>query len=113
MDPPPIPGSLPGGPSPAIIVGKFNRAQRALQNLNEIMPAFTVDFFLSGYVFPLTTAILTAGFGVFRLKGALDYTEERGKRMSGNMAANFLYGGMGGMILAIGLHSTRLQMKKL
>eukprot|EP00933_Yihiella_yeosuensis_P053864 TRINITY_DN5216_c2_g4_i1.p1 TRINITY_DN5216_c2_g4~~TRINITY_DN5216_c2_g4_i1.p1 ORF type:complete len:220 (-),score=39.98 TRINITY_DN5216_c2_g4_i1:77-736(-) len=93
------------------LYGPFNRAQRALQTLNEGLPLFVGDFFLAGYVFPLATSLCTAGFAVARVKGALDYAEERTKRMSGNMTGSLFSFGLAGMIMTIGARSTYLQIK--
>ncbi|CAK0885796.1 unnamed protein product [Prorocentrum cordatum] len=94
------------------LYGQFNRAQRALQNFNETLPFFVGEFFLAGYVFPLATSICTAFAATFKLKGALDYTEERNKRMSGNMTANLFGGGLAGIIMVVGVRSTYLQFKR-
>jgi len=79
------------------LFGPFNRAQRALQNVNETSALAVTDFFLAGYVFPWSTALCTMAFGLFRLKGAIAYTEERMKRMTGNMAANVFGSSITGM----------------
>eukprot|EP00928_Gymnodinium_smaydae_P061581 TRINITY_DN45626_c0_g1_i1.p1 TRINITY_DN45626_c0_g1~~TRINITY_DN45626_c0_g1_i1.p1 ORF type:complete len:244 (-),score=51.55 TRINITY_DN45626_c0_g1_i1:96-749(-) len=93
--------------------GRFNRAQRAYTNLvSEVIPPFLGDFLLAGFVFPWTTALLTSAFGCFRLKGALDYADERTKRMTGNMTANICASGLAGIVLTSGAYATYLELKK-
>jgi hypothetical protein len=94
------------------LFGPFNRAQRALQNWYEQLHMVVCDFLLAGYVFPVTASAMLAGFSVCRVKGAIDYAEDRSKRMSGNMASMIFAGGLAGINIAVGLRSTYLQFKK-
>merc|ERR1712031_92888 len=78
--------------------GMFNRAQRAVQNFGESFPMVLGDFVLSGYILPWTTAACTTAYGVLRVKGSLDYADERTKRTSGQMSANIFSSVMGGIV---------------
>merc|ERR1712159_471184 len=68
--------------------GAFDRAQRALALFNEQLPLVLLPSLLNAFVFPRTAAGLLGLFSLARFKGALDYTEERTKRMSANMLGN-------------------------
>mmetsp|Transcript_20824 Transcript_20824/g.43219 ORF Transcript_20824/g.43219 Transcript_20824/m.43219 type:complete len:224 (+) Transcript_20824:3-674(+) len=70
--------------------GKFNRAQRALANFEETLPLLIAQALAMAFIFPWATLVCVVVLGIFRVKGAVDYTTERMKRMTGNMAANAL-----------------------
>mmetsp|Transcript_1025 Transcript_1025/g.2097 ORF Transcript_1025/g.2097 Transcript_1025/m.2097 type:complete len:218 (-) Transcript_1025:80-733(-) len=93
------------------LYGPFNRAQRALQNLNENLPLVMTDFLLTGFVFPWTTAVCGFLTGVFRFIGAKGYTQERMERMKGNMTSGLFLGVINGMSLTVGAYSTYLELK--
>merc|ERR1712217_728926 len=92
--------------------GRFNRAQRALALFNETLGIELGNILLGSYVFPWTTALCTTLYSCCRVKGAFDYTDERTKRMSGNMLGNLFSSGIGGMVLTIGIYATNLELKK-
>merc|ERR1712167_525674 len=95
--------------------GRFKRAQRAVQVYLEQFISFCIDFFLAGYVFPWTTALCASSYGVFRLKGTLDYAGDRkgGRLKGGNMFAAVAASGLGGMMFTTGFYATYLEVKKL
>mmetsp|Transcript_49869 Transcript_49869/g.115828 ORF Transcript_49869/g.115828 Transcript_49869/m.115828 type:complete len:222 (-) Transcript_49869:77-742(-) len=64
--------------------GRFNRAQRALANFEEFLPLTIAHVVAASFVFPWTTFVGVLIIGMGRVKGAIDYTTERTKRMSGN-----------------------------
>merc|ERR1719161_1509856 len=92
--------------------GRFNRAQRALQNTNEVLPSYLANFFSVGYVFPWLTSGITVLWGMLRMKGAFDYTDERNSRQGGNLPAMLLMGILQGLGLAIGARALMLELKK-
>mmetsp|Transcript_30090 Transcript_30090/g.70153 ORF Transcript_30090/g.70153 Transcript_30090/m.70153 type:complete len:219 (+) Transcript_30090:120-776(+) len=92
------------------LYGPFNRAQRALQNLNESIALLIVDALLVGYVFPSTTGLFLAAFSACRVKSAMDYTHDREKRVFFGMMANFIASSLGGMALVIGILCVYLQL---
>jgi len=83
--------------------GSFNRAQRAVQNLYEVLPMFLISLLFAGFVFPWTASILTVVFALARLKSALDYTKERMARMKGNMLGSVLNGSLDGIVITVGI----------
>jgi len=93
------------------LYGPFNRAQRALQNMNETLPLVMTDFLLTGYVFPWSTALCGFCNGLFRFIGAKGYTQERMERMKGNMTATLFMGAINGMSLTVGAYATYLELK--
>jgi len=103
-----------GGPANGSVVlmdcegdyGKFNRAQRALANLEEWLPIFLAEMILVGFVFPLCVAIITTGFGLARLKGAIGYTKSPKDRTGGNMLGFLMGGLLDGLCLFVGVVAT-------
>mmetsp|Transcript_737 Transcript_737/g.2243 ORF Transcript_737/g.2243 Transcript_737/m.2243 type:complete len:224 (-) Transcript_737:191-862(-) len=89
-------------------MGKFNRAQRALQNLMEQLPMLLVELLLVGFVFPWEVMAIAILWGMARLKGATGYTEDRKARMKGNMASMVLGGVLDGMLVVSGVEAVRL-----
>ncbi|CAE7161370.1 unnamed protein product [Symbiodinium pilosum] len=83
--------------------GRFNRAQRAVQNHMEQIFPMVLEFLLSGYVFPWTTAALTSGWAALRCYGALQYASDRQARVKGNLPANVLTGSLAGLVVTIGI----------
>lgn len=92
--------------------GRFNRAQRALGLLTENSTTFAMDFLLAGYVFPVVTSLCASAYYIARLKGAVDYTEDRMKRLAGFQTGALLQGGMAGIIWVVGFYGTRALFKK-
>ncbi|CAE8616522.1 unnamed protein product [Polarella glacialis] len=93
------------------LFGPFNRAQRALQNLNENLPLLMADFLLTGFVFPWSTSLCAAFNGLFRYIGAVGYTRDRNERTKGNMTAGLFLGAIQGMSMTIGAYATYLELK--
>lgn len=85
------------------ILGKFNRAQRALQNYFEQQPLYFVYFLLAGYVFPLPAFVLASIFSIFRTVGAVGYTKAADDRMKGNILAGFSMAALEGLVLLAGV----------
>jgi len=84
-------------------LGAFNRAQRALQNYNEIYPQFVLYFLLAGFVFPFGTFLCAALFGVARVFTAIGYTSAPDSRMPGNMMGFLVLAVLEGMVLVSGI----------
>lgn len=86
-------------------LGSFNRAQRALANFEEILPFVIVMTVASSYVFPWTSFAMVVILGACRVKGAIDYTDDRMKRMTGNMVATAMLANLFTMCICIGVFS--------
>lgn len=84
-------------------IGRFNRAQRAVQNNVEIMPLIVANFFLAAYVFPFPAFVALAWFGVCRVVYAYGYTLAPKSRMSGTMLAMFGQQTLEGLVLLAGV----------
>jgi len=86
--------------------GRFNRAQRGVQNhLEQVFP-MVLEFVLSGYVFPWTTAALASGWAILRCWGALSYANDRMARIKGNLPSNLFLGSMAGIVVTIGVFAS-------
>ena len=83
--------------------GRFNRAQRAVQNHMEQVFPMVLEFLLGGYVFPWTTAALASGWAALRCYGALLYAGDRQARVKGNIPATLCTGSLGGLVVTIGI----------
>jgi len=66
-------------------IGKFNRAQRALQNYNEIFPMFVLMFVLAAFVCPFAAFMCACVFAAARAIQAVGYTKETDGRIPGTM----------------------------
>ncbi|OLQ04608.1 hypothetical protein AK812_SmicGene12282 [Symbiodinium microadriaticum] len=86
--------------------GRFNRAQRAVQNHMEQVFPMVLEFFLSGYVFPWTTAALASGWAGLRCWGALSYADDRMARIKGNLPSNVFLGSMAGIVVTTGVFAS-------
>ena len=69
--------------------GRFNRAQRAVQNYNETFPMNALFIVFAGFVYPKEVMILTFVFAVSRVISAWGYTSSSNGRMPGFMLSNF------------------------
>mmetsp|Transcript_47017 Transcript_47017/g.147330 ORF Transcript_47017/g.147330 Transcript_47017/m.147330 type:complete len:224 (+) Transcript_47017:80-751(+) len=83
--------------------GTFNRAQRALANFEEALPLLILNVFAAAFVFPWAVLVTVVFISIFRVKGAIDYTTERTKRITGNMASNILASSMFTANIVIGV----------
>ncbi|CAE7405060.1 unnamed protein product [Symbiodinium natans] len=86
--------------------GRFNRAQRAVQNHVEQVFPMVLEFILGGYVFPWTTAAITCAWAALRCYGAVLYANDRMARVKGNLPANILLGTLAGLVLTVGIVAT-------
>ncbi len=68
--------------------GKFNRAQRAVQNFNETFTQTTLYIVSAGFVYPKEVLMLTTLYITFRVVSALGYTNSFDGRLKGFMLAN-------------------------
>jgi len=84
------------------VLGRFNRAQRALQNNVEVAPAFLVNFLLAAYVFPFPAFVAATWYGLCRLVYAIGYTRDPKSRIAGTMLAQFGNQAIEGMVLFAG-----------
>eukprot|EP00658_Telonema_sp_P-2_P026033 TRINITY_DN204_c0_g1_i2.p1 TRINITY_DN204_c0_g1~~TRINITY_DN204_c0_g1_i2.p1 ORF type:complete len:222 (-),score=61.55 TRINITY_DN204_c0_g1_i2:407-1072(-) len=88
-------------------LGAFNRAQRALQNYNEIYTQFAVYFLLAGLVFPFPVFVIGCLFAAFRVFGAVGYTGSADGRMGGNMLSFATVSVLEGLVLVAGVQAIR------
>lgn len=84
------------------VLGRFNRAQRALQNNVEVMPAFLANFLLGAYVFPFPAFVAATWYGLCRLVYAIGYTRDPKSRIAGTMLAQIGNQSIEGMVLLAG-----------
>mmetsp|Transcript_22979 Transcript_22979/g.48860 ORF Transcript_22979/g.48860 Transcript_22979/m.48860 type:complete len:218 (+) Transcript_22979:88-741(+) len=84
-------------------LGRFNRAQRALQNLFEQLPMFIAYCAAAGFVFPFPSFVLTCYFMVMRAVSAVGYTSRPGGRMAGNMLGGIGMETLQGLVLVAGV----------
>mmetsp|Transcript_28280 Transcript_28280/g.61197 ORF Transcript_28280/g.61197 Transcript_28280/m.61197 type:complete len:205 (+) Transcript_28280:45-659(+) len=84
-------------------IGRFNRAQRSLQNYNEVLPMFLIEFALAGFVIPFPVFCITAFWAATRALSAFGYTASVQGRMSGNMLAGLAMSTLEGTLLKVGL----------
>lgn len=68
--------------------GKFNRAQRAVQNYNETFPQTALYAMLGGFVYPKEVMVLVAIFSLSRVMSAIGYTKSTEGRMGGFIFSN-------------------------
>jgi len=87
--------------------GEFNRAQRAMANLEEILPLFLAEMAFVGFVFPLLTTAFVVLFSLARFAAARGYTSSAKGRMSGNISSMIVAGALDGMLLLIGILAIR------
>ncbi|CAE7572170.1 unnamed protein product, partial [Symbiodinium pilosum] len=87
--------------------GRFNRAQRAFQNHFEQVFPFVLEFIMSGYVFPYTTAGCASAWAALRCYGSLSYANERMSRLQGNVLAGVMSGALSGLVLVTGVYATK------
>eukprot|EP01001_Neometanema_parovale_P010180 NODE_6410_length_849_cov_227.236915_g6174_i0.p1 GENE.NODE_6410_length_849_cov_227.236915_g6174_i0~~NODE_6410_length_849_cov_227.236915_g6174_i0.p1 ORF type:complete len:212 (-),score=50.29 NODE_6410_length_849_cov_227.236915_g6174_i0:155-790(-) len=83
------------------ILGQFNRAQRAVQNYNEVLPMVVLSFLLAGLVFPKPVCCLASLFALARLFGAIGYTRDVEGRMGGNMLGTLLLVTIEGFLITV------------
>lgn len=69
--------------------GKFNRAQRAVQNFNESFPQVALTTVFAGFVYPKEVMVLTGINSAARVLSSLGYTSSAEGRMGGFMVSNF------------------------
>mmetsp|Transcript_10939 Transcript_10939/g.20441 ORF Transcript_10939/g.20441 Transcript_10939/m.20441 type:complete len:214 (+) Transcript_10939:305-946(+) len=68
--------------------GKFNRAQRAVQNYNETFPQTALYIVLGGFVYPKEVMVLAAIYSLSRVMSAIGYTNSTEGRMGGFIFSN-------------------------
>jgi uncharacterized membrane protein YecN with MAPEG domain len=68
--------------------GRFNRAQRSVQNFNETFPQTILYIVFAGFVYSKEVFVLATVFMTARVMSALGYTNSFEGRMSGFMIAN-------------------------
>eukprot|EP00928_Gymnodinium_smaydae_P088332 TRINITY_DN72439_c0_g1_i1.p1 TRINITY_DN72439_c0_g1~~TRINITY_DN72439_c0_g1_i1.p1 ORF type:complete len:217 (-),score=40.46 TRINITY_DN72439_c0_g1_i1:111-761(-) len=83
-------------------IGRFNRAQRALQNLFEQLPLFLVYLLAAGFVFPFPAFVLACFFMTMRIVSAVGYTTAPAGRMAGNMLGGLGMEALQGLVLLAG-----------
>ena len=70
------------------VIGRFNRAQRAVQNYNETFPQNALYILLGGFVYPKEVMVLATIFAVARVVSAIGYTGGADGRLGGFMLSN-------------------------
>jgi uncharacterized MAPEG superfamily protein len=70
--------------------GKFNRAQRAVQNFNESFPQLVLYIIFAGFVYPKEVSMLTTLYMITRLVYALGYSKEANGRFGGLMLSTLV-----------------------
>jgi len=85
--------------------GEFNRAQRAVQNMNENVAQIFATMLLAGFVFPFQTFCCACGWGATRLMGMSGYIKSADDRMGGNLLSMLIYNCMEGMVLFAGVRA--------
>lgn len=68
-------------------LGRFNRAQRGLQNYNEHLPVFLMYYLLGGYVLPFEASMIACFYVTMRCVSAVGYTKGADGRVGGVLAA--------------------------
>ena len=87
------------------ILGKFNRAQRAIQNYNESYPQNVFYILLAGIMYPKEVMILSSVFAAARVKSALGYTQSAKGRMPGFMLSNLSIGIIEALVVISGFRA--------
>jgi len=70
--------------------GRFNRAQRAVQNYNETFPQVLIYIAFAGFVYPKEVMILTGVYSTARFISAVGYTSSTGGRLGGFISSNLV-----------------------
>eukprot|EP00404_Azadinium_spinosum_P060328 CAMPEP_0180709114 /NCGR_PEP_ID=MMETSP1038_2-20121128/9600_1 /TAXON_ID=632150 /ORGANISM="Azadinium spinosum, Strain 3D9" /LENGTH=212 /DNA_ID=CAMNT_0022741159 /DNA_START=71 /DNA_END=710 /DNA_ORIENTATION=- len=79
-------------------LGRFNRAQRSLQNYVESLPWLVAYYLLAGFVYPFPTFVLGL---LYRLRDRLHGVGQRA--MAGNMSGMLLLGIIEALVLVAGV----------
>uniref|UniRef100_A0A7S2XSK6 Glutathione transferase n=1 Tax=Attheya septentrionalis TaxID=420275 RepID=A0A7S2XSK6_9STRA len=90
------------------VLGRFNRAQRALQNYNEAAPITVLFFALGGFVYPQASLVLISLFSVLRFVSALGYTSSADGRFGGFLASGATLFMLDGLVIMSGIRSILL-----
>ena len=80
-------------------LGRFNRAQRAVQNYLEYVPALGLYVVLAGYVFPRPVCVCTALYIVCRILMAVQYAQSATGRQKGFMLSQLSASVIEGLLL--------------
>merc|ERR1712183_234604 len=84
-------------------LGRFNRAQRALQNVGEQIPMVLANFLAAAFVYPFPSFVLICLFMSLRAVGAFGYTSSAKSRMGGNMLGGLCFEMLQGLVLIAGV----------
>lgn len=90
------------------VLGKFNRAQRSVQNYNETFPQTVLYVLLAGFVYPKEIMVLVAIFSVSRVVSAVGYTQNVEGRMGGFMLSNIIVTIMESLVAMIAYQSLNM-----
>ena len=80
-------------------LGKFNRAQRALQNYHEQFPTMMLQYVAAGFVWPFETFGCIAIWSVSCVLSASGYVESANGRMKGRLPGFFAAATVQGLVL--------------
>lgn len=84
-------------------LGRFNRAQRALQNYIEGLPIFLAFAVFVGFVFPFPAFVLIVLFMASKTAYAVGYTKDAKSRMKGGMISMICSEVLQGLLLVAGV----------
>lgn len=84
------------------VMGKFNRAQRAIMNYNESYAQNTLYILLSGFIYPKEVAIICTIFACTRVIYAVGYTHSVDGREAGFMLSLMTAGVIEGLVVLAG-----------
>lgn len=84
-------------------LGRFNRAQRAYNNLMEYLPMYLAYFLLAGFVYPFPVFVNTWLHAVGRATYAIGYTHSVPRRIGGFGLFGFAQGNLEALILIAGV----------
>jgi hypothetical protein len=84
-------------------LGRFNRAQRALQNYLEAAPFAVSLFLLAGFVFPFPAFCFGFFYTAARVVSAIGYTHSPGGGLAGSMLGTLALCAMEALVLIAGV----------
>ena len=80
-------------------LGKFNRAQRALQNYHEQFPTMMLQYVAASFVWPFETFVCIVVWSVSCVLSASGYVESANGRMKGRLPGYFAMATVQGLVL--------------
>ena len=90
------------------VLGRFNRAQRSVQNFNENFPQTMLYILLAGFVYPKEVLVLSSVFAVSRYISAIGYTAGADGRTKGFMLANLAIAVVEALVVISGVRAIQM-----